>query len=152
VAAWRRHDQAPDPTPNQIKTRPPENFEEFILEKMGEGIARHFMIPYNHKLWGVHPREITAEWCSRFVPVPKLDEVVAGAVGANPPEMGYNIHFLYPREGGIETMTRALVARLNTSPDDKADQKTGGQVHLRSQPDSIDWRQKHVSIGGERVP
>ena len=34
----------------------------------GEGIARHFMLPYNEKLWGVHPREITAAWCSRFVP------------------------------------------------------------------------------------
>ena len=43
------------------------------------------MIPYNTKLWGVHPREITSEWCSRFVPLPKLEDVVKGAVGDVPP-------------------------------------------------------------------
>ena len=69
------------------------------------------MIPYNEKLWGVHPREITAAWCSRFVPLPNLDEVVAGAVGAGPPELGYNASFLYPKAGGIETLTRALLTR-----------------------------------------
>ncbi len=120
---------------------PPTNFEEFIHQTMGRGIARHFMVPYNHKLWGVHPREITAEWCTRFVPVPKLEDVVAGAVGANPPEMGYNVSFIYPREGGIETMTRALTARM-----------AGGEVHLRSSPEAIDWRARELSVGGERVP
>jgi protoporphyrinogen oxidase len=147
VAAWSRHSGEGAPA-----AKPPANFEEFILDKMGAGIARHFMIPYNHKLWGVHPREITAEWCSRFVPVPKLDEVVAGAVGANPPEMGYNIQFLYPREGGIETMTRALVSRLDTTPGDGNGGGGPGNIHLRSAPDAIDWRQKQVSVGGERVP
>src|SRR5262249_45358015 len=92
VAAWRRHTS--DDGTARAAEKPPANFEEFILEKMGEGIAKHFMIPYNYKLWGVPPREITAEWCTRFVPIPRLDEVVAGAVGANPPEMGYNVRFL----------------------------------------------------------
>ena len=55
------------------------------------------MIPYNQKLWGVHPREITAAWCSRFVPIPKLEDVIAGAVGAVPPEMGYNIASSIPK-------------------------------------------------------
>jgi protoporphyrinogen oxidase len=122
---------------------PPANFDEFILQKFGPGIARHFMVPYNHKLWGVHPREITAEWCSRFVPIPKLDEVVAGAVGAHPPEMGYNISFLYPKQGGIETMTRALVARLDLQR---------GQVRTGVSPDRIDVRAREVWVGGERIP
>ena len=41
---------------------------------------------------------------SLFVPRPSLEQVVSGAVGANPPEMGYNVSFLYPKQGGIETM------------------------------------------------
>ena len=80
---------------------PPANFEEFCLRHFGPGISRHFMIPYNAKLWGVHPREITAEWCSRFVPRPKLDEVVSGAVGAIPPELGYNC-LLYTSDAADE--------------------------------------------------
>ena len=33
----------------------PVNFEQWILHQYGEGIARHFMIPYNSKLYGRHP-------------------------------------------------------------------------------------------------
>ncbi|MBI4508074.1 MAG: FAD-dependent oxidoreductase [Deltaproteobacteria bacterium] len=138
VLAWRRRQdpQAGAPLP------PPANFEDFIHREFGAGIARHFMIPYNHKLWGVHPREITSAWCTRFVPIPKLEEVVAGAVGANPPEMGYNVSFLYPREGGIETMTRALAHGLVER----------GEVRTGTSPDAIDVAARAVEVGGERIP
>ncbi|MFI5306889.1 MAG: protoporphyrinogen/coproporphyrinogen oxidase [Polyangiales bacterium] len=86
---------------------PPENFEQFCLMHFGDGFSKHFMIPYNQKLWGVHPREITAEWCSRFVPRPKLEDVIAGAVGLNDRELGYNTGFLYPKQG-IGELTDAL--------------------------------------------
>src|SRR5262249_49788936 len=116
---------------------PAHNFEDFCLKKFGRGISNHFMIPYNHKLCGVHPREITAEWCSRFVPIPKMEDVVRGAVGDVPPEMGYNIHFLYPKQGGIETLTRALVARLS-----------GGEVMLGADPEKIDLGARTLTLGG----
>ena len=122
-------------------THPPANFEEFCLQKFGPGISKHFMIPYNQKLWGVHPREITSAWCSRFVPIPKLDDVVRGAVGDVPPELGYNIAFLYPEEGGIETMTRALISRLS-----------GGEVVLGADPDAVDLKAHTLTVGGETIP
>lgn len=77
----------------------PSNFEEFCLQHFGEGFSKHFMIPYNSRLWGVHPREITAAWCSRFVPLPKLEDVIAGAVGKQGRQLGYNTQFVYPRLG-----------------------------------------------------
>jgi protoporphyrinogen oxidase len=120
---------------------PPRNFEEFCLQKFGAGISRHFMVPYNHKIWGVHPREITSEWCSRFVPLPRLEDVVKGAVGDVPSELGYNISFLYPSEGGIETLTRALVARL-----------AGGEVVTGADPERIDLRARTLTVGGEVIP
>jgi protoporphyrinogen oxidase len=119
----------------------PGNFEEYCLRHFGAGISKHFMIPYNEKIWGVHPREITAAWCSRFVPLPNLEQVIAGAVGAGPPELGYNQSFLYPKAGGIETFTRALQTRM-----------VGGKVHTSSSPDIVDWRRREVVVGGERIP
>jgi protoporphyrinogen oxidase len=119
----------------------PVNFEDYCLRHFGSGISKHFMIPYNEKIWGVHPREITAAWCSRFVPLPNLEQVVAGAVGAGPPEMGYNVSFLYPKTGGIEVFTRALVGRMG-----------GGDVHTGVSPDLVDWRRREVVVGGERFP
>ncbi|MEO8215189.1 MAG: FAD-dependent oxidoreductase [Myxococcales bacterium] len=121
----------------------PTNFEEYCLRHFGAGISRHFMIPYNERLWGVSPREITADWCSRFVPLPNLEQVIAGAVGAGPPELGYNVSFLYPKQGGIETFTRALQTRMNMP---------AGQVHTGTSPDSVDWQRREVVVGGDRIP
>jgi protoporphyrinogen oxidase len=115
----------------------PRDFAEYCLRHFGAGISRHFMIPYNRKLWGVDLTEITSAWCSRFVPIPKLPDIVAGAVGANPPEMGYNAHFLYPRRGGIETMTRALVSRL-----------PGENVRTGCALEALDLRARSVTAGG----
>lgn len=86
----------------------PENFADWIRFYFGEGIARHFMIPYNAKLWGVPATEITSRWCQRFVPRPALEDIVAGAVGCNEKAMGYNAEFLYPRNGGIQTLAEAI--------------------------------------------
>jgi protoporphyrinogen oxidase len=119
----------------------PANFEEYCQRHFGAGISRHFMVPYNEKLWGVPPTEITAAWCSRFVPLPNLEQIVAGAVGAGPPEMGYNVSFVYPKRGGIETFTRALVGRMGA-----------GVVHTATSPDVIDYRRREIEVGGERIP
>ncbi|MCC6747595.1 MAG: FAD-dependent oxidoreductase [Deltaproteobacteria bacterium] len=118
----------------------PRNFEQYVLYHFGEGIARHFMVPYNAKLWGVHPREITSAWCSRFVPLPSVEQVLAGALGVGPSELGYNVRFRYPRKGGIETFTRALVAELDPT-----------RVHLRSRVEAIDPAARTVRVDGETV-
>jgi len=118
----------------------PRDFAEYCLRHFGAGISRHFMIPYNRKLWGVDPSDITSAWCSRFVPIPKLEDIVAGAAGAAPPEMGYNISFLYPRTGGIETLTRALAAGLS-----------GGEIRRGCALESLDWRGRRVTAGGSTI-
>ncbi|MDH5671394.1 MAG: NAD(P)-binding protein [Myxococcales bacterium] len=97
------------------RTPEPADFEQFCLKHFGDGFSRHFMIPYNQKLWGVHPREISPDWCSRFVPLPQLDDVIAGAVGLNDRELGYNRNFLYPRSG-IAELSEALCASLPVAP------------------------------------
>src|SRR5450432_327715 len=89
----------------------PKNFEEFCLTHFGAGFSRHFMIPYNSRLWGVHPREITSSWCQRFVPLPRLEDVIAGAVGLNDRELGYNSNFIYPRLG-IGQLADGMARRL----------------------------------------
>ena len=119
----------------------PRTFEEYCLRHFGAGISRHFMIPYNERLWGVHPREITSDWCSRFVPLPNLEQVVMGAVGGNLSSMGYNASFVYPKQGGIETVLRALERRLDPK-----------RVHAGASLDSLDYRTKEIVVGGERQP
>lgn len=86
----------------------PESFSDWIRYYFGDGIAEHFMLSYNAKLWGVAADEITSRWCQRFVPKPDLADIVAGAVGCNAQGMGYNAQFLYPKQGGIQTVATAI--------------------------------------------
>ncbi len=93
----------------------PRTFEEWVMKHMGRGIARHFMIPYNEKLWRTHPRDMTPYWCQHYVPKPTLDQIVEGAVAAPDRKIGYNATFSYPLEGGIGELSRAIVGQLDAS-------------------------------------
>jgi protoporphyrinogen oxidase len=115
----------------------PRNFEEFCLLYFGRGISEHFMLPYNARLWGVPAHEITTGWCDRFVPLPRLEDVVAGALGLGDTRLGYNASFLYPRRG-IGELPEAMLRRH-------------GPVELRRQPVRLDWRNRVVHFPEESV-
>ena len=118
---------------------PPKNFLEFSLQVFGEGFTKHFMRPYNEKIWGVPATEITAEWCSRFVPQPKLDDVIAGALGINDHELGYNTHFLYPRRG-IQALTDAVVGSLPKP------------IRFSRNLKAVDYKRKQLSFDDGSIP
>jgi protoporphyrinogen oxidase len=124
----------------ELREREPRNFTEFILRYMGEGFARNFMLPYNKKLWTVDPSELSAAWVGRFVPRPTLKEVVDGALGVGSDALGYNASFLYPREGGIESLARAMLAGLR-----------GGELSVNTEPTAIDWKARRVVLSDGRT-
>jgi protoporphyrinogen oxidase len=116
---------------------PAGDFEAWCLQHFGEGFSRHFMLPYNARLWGVHPREITADWCARFVPLPKLEDVIAGAVGLNDRELGYNARFVYPRLG-IGALADGLARAVP-------------QIELSRAPTRVDWQRRELHFADEVV-
>jgi protoporphyrinogen oxidase len=87
-------------------------FAEWIDATLGAGIAKHFMVPYNEKISGVPVAELTCEWLGRFVPKPQLSEVREGASSQRTVDVGYNARFLYPRNGGIDLLPRAIAERV----------------------------------------
>jgi protoporphyrinogen oxidase len=89
-----------------------KNFEDWILAHFGSGIARHFMMPYNEKLYKRHPRDLAPDCAGRFVPESDLKLLLKGALTDAEPQLGYNATFLYPRTGGIETLSSALAHGL----------------------------------------
>ena len=88
------------------------SFRDWILENLGEGIARHFMIPFNEKLWRVPLEELTSDWVSWLVPKPNVRDVVNGALGIKDKAFGYNPTFLYPVRGGIQVLPRAFASAV----------------------------------------
>lgn len=86
-----------------------ESFEKWIYRTFGKGIARHFMIPYNKKVWNYPLSGLTSEWVSWAVPKPTFEEVINGALGIQNKQFGYNPTFLYPVKGGIEVLPRSFL-------------------------------------------
>jgi protoporphyrinogen oxidase len=91
-----------------------QNFERWCLEAFGRGISRHFMFPYNRKLWKFPLNQLTTHWMGRFVPSPKIREVVAGALTAKTSDSGYNATFLYPDRGGISLLPQGIARGLSS--------------------------------------
>jgi protoporphyrinogen oxidase len=86
--------------------RPPaSNFEEWIAARFGAGIARHFMLPYNRKLWARDLREMSADWVGERVA--GADAVRADAKPGRSPLMADAL-VGYPREGGFGAIFTAM--------------------------------------------
>ncbi|TPV94590.1 MAG: hypothetical protein B7733_14310 [Myxococcales bacterium FL481] len=101
-------------TAAQRDSTPPRTFAAFVESRFGAGISRHFFVPYNTKLWGMHPDGLTPDWVTRYVPVPNADQVIAGAIGLPQEGLGYNAQFRYPRAGGIDHLPNRIYRELTT--------------------------------------
>jgi UDP-galactopyranose mutase len=91
---------------------PPRNFEEFIYKVWGAGIAKHFAIPYNRKLWAVPLDEMETSWLGGRVPLPNLEEMIEGALHPVARPMGPNARFGYPLRGGFQALMDGFLPHL----------------------------------------
>jgi len=89
-----------------------ESFSRWTRRVFGDGISKHFMLPYNAKLWQYPLERLTTEWCAPFVPMPRPEEVIQGAYGRKAEGLGYNTVFNYPKRGGIGALSNALARDL----------------------------------------
>ena len=90
----------------------PQNFEEFIHRVWGAGVARHFAIPYNRKLWAVPLSEMETSWLGGRVPLPNLEEMIDGALRPVPRPVGPNARFGYPLRGGFQALMNGFLPLL----------------------------------------
>lgn len=93
------------------KTGPPD-FQQWVIEQFGPGIARHFFIPYNEKLWLRPLDELSSSWASSMIPVVGLKETLLGYFGKGRNGYGYNSLFYYPVADGIDLLPRAFLRKV----------------------------------------
>ncbi len=98
-----------------------ENFEEFIYRMWGAGIAKHFAIPYNRKLWTVPLTEMETSWLGGRVPLPDLEEIIEGALRPVGKPMGPNARFGYPLQGGFQAMMSGFLPHIKGKVELNAD-------------------------------
>lgn len=109
------------------------NFLEWSRATFGEGISHHFMQPYNEKLYQTSATQMTSDWCGAFVPTPRLEDVICGALETQEKLFGYNSTFLYPKKGGIQALAQAMGNHLKN-------------ISLATSFHKILWREKKVVL------
>jgi protoporphyrinogen oxidase len=131
---WMAGRWIPYPLQNNIRHLPPEmllecleglvdarrsapaataNFAEWVEAQFGRGIARHFMRPYNEKVWA-HPLEMMGKgWIAERVSVIDLKRVLSSVVMQRDElSWGPNNTFKYPLHGGTGGLFDRFLPRL----------------------------------------
>ena len=116
----------------------PKNFAEWIYRTFGEGIAKHFMIPYNKKQWAIELELMGYNWIAERVPMPKVEEVLDGALRQPQKKFGPNAEFWYPKQGGIEALPRGFLPYVKN-------------IELNSEITMISVDRKEIEINGKET-
>ncbi len=87
----------------------PTNFREWINAVFGTGIAKHFMIPYNFKVWATPPDLMNYVWIGERVSVVDVQAILRNVIlGEDQVSWGPNNTFKYPLRGGTGFLYESL--------------------------------------------
>ena len=116
----------------------PTNFEEWINSIFGSGIAKHFMLPYNRKLWAINLQKMSYDWISERVPIPEVEETLERALKPLQRSYGPNAYFWYPLKSGIEALANGFLPAVRN-------------VNLNSEVSKISLTTREVEVNGNRI-
>lgn len=83
------------------RTPEPDNFADWIRWKMGDGVAKHFMEPYNRKIWKADLRQMNTQWIAGRVPDAPFEDVLRASLGETTEGYTHQSVFRYPLRGGF---------------------------------------------------
>jgi protoporphyrinogen oxidase len=92
----------------------PADFGGWVRWRFGDGIARHFMDPYNEKIWKRPLAELTSDWVAGRVPDAPIDDVLKSSIGIRTEGYTHQSIFYYPLAGGFQAITDGFAARVGT--------------------------------------
>jgi protoporphyrinogen oxidase len=93
----------------QRREHSPKNFREWVDAVFGPGIAEHFMIPYNFKVWATPAELMNYGWIGERVSVVDVAEILRNVVlGEDHASWGPNNTFKYPLRGGTGFLYESL--------------------------------------------
>ena len=96
------------------------NLENFYINRFGKPLYETFFEDYTEKLWGVHPRDISADWGAQRVKGLSVSKAISSAIkralGKKEKETETSLieRFVYPKKGPgqlYEKMASEILAR-----------------------------------------
>ena len=111
-------------SPESLKTS-----EEFFIRNFGRQLYRIFFENYTHKVWGIHPRDLSAAFIKNRLPPASLLKIAISAITGRdiqikkPHEVPLKLRIFYPKKGSIQfpqAMAQEIIERggrivLNTA-------------------------------------
>lgn len=89
------------------------DFLGFLEHRFGTGISRHFMVPYNRKLWGNDLTRLAADWVGERVAAPEGVDEAFDEQGGKRKALQSGTRVAYPARGGFGTLMQALAQRVH---------------------------------------
>ncbi|MFC1590045.1 protoporphyrinogen/coproporphyrinogen oxidase [Candidatus Omnitrophota bacterium] len=80
------------------------NLKEWIDNRLGSGIAKHFMDPYNKKIWNCDLSKISDKLVSIKIEPASIIEFISSIIGKRTVGRAYQAKFIYPKQG-IQKLT-----------------------------------------------
>lgn len=139
------------------KLRPHKNedsFEEWVINRFGGRLYKHFFRSYTEKVWGMNPKDIRADWAAQRIKNLSLWKAVWNALSGANDTTSLIEEFRYPRLGpgmmwekcsdmieekGGEVRKRSEVVKVHT----KGDRVTGVDVR--------EWGANGEDLGTETI-
>lgn len=92
----------------------PNNLKEWFSYTFGEAIAEKYLMPYNEKIWKYPPERMSLDWVER-IPSPPMEDVIKSSLGISTEGYIHQLHFYYPKVGGIQALTKSLENKIGDS-------------------------------------
>lgn len=118
-------------------TKAPAEFGKWVQWRFGEGIARHFMDPYNAKVWKRDLDFLTSDWVAGRVPDAPIEDVLRASVGIRTEGYTHQSIFHYPAHGGFQAITDGLAKRV------------ASRIRLRTPVNEVEKRAGGWKVNGE---
>jgi protoporphyrinogen oxidase len=76
-----------------------ESFEEWVINRFGGRLYMHFFRSYTHKVWGIPPNQIQADWAAQRIKNLSLSKAIWNAISGANDTVSLIEKFQYPRLG-----------------------------------------------------
>lgn len=143
----RHYDQLPDERVREECRRGLEaadggagaaHFGEYVVRRFGAGIAEHFLLPYNRKLWARDLSWLATDWTTERVAAPSRDWEPTLGVAEQRSPLQEDTRVAYPAEGGFGEICRALARRV-------------ASIRLHSTVERIDLKDRTLRLSDNSV-
>jgi protoporphyrinogen oxidase len=116
------------------------NFNDLIDAQFGAGIAKHFMKPYNFKVWAHPITHMSRDWLGERVAMPNLERILTNVLlDKSDAGWGPNNKFKYPLYGGTGGLYTPFMKYIRDN------------LHLNKEAVAVDVEAKQIRFADGEV-